>query len=101
MKYDLQLYGKQTVEYFLIPSGPFDGNRVAAAVTDVTSPVFITKSAGEKSFCALKDKELAITALYENGGTLWARGYRLPSKRKSRYRNWEIFNCPAGDLAQA
>ncbi|MGH7745350.1 MAG: hypothetical protein ACREQ5_11235, partial [Candidatus Dormibacteria bacterium] len=98
MKYDIQLYGKQRVEYILLPRGRFDGNSIVRDVADMTSPVFIVRGKGERSFWEATDKDLAVTAVYEDGGKMWARGYRLPSDRNSKYRNWEIFNSPVADL---
>ena len=93
-QYDLRLYGKQKIEYFLIPVGDFDGHKIVRAVSDITSPVFLTKGKGQKSFYEVKDKDLTITSVYEKDGQVRARGYKLPSDEKSKYRNWEIFNIP-------
>ncbi len=97
-QYDLRLYGKQKIEYFLIPVGDFDGSKIVKDVADITSPVFITKGKGSKSFYEVKDKELAVTSVYEKDGQVRARGYKLPSDTKSKYRNWEIFNIPIADV---
>lgn len=56
--------------------------------------VFITKGKGKKSFYGVKDKDLVLTALYEKNGEVWARGYKLPSNKNAKYRDWEIFNIP-------
>ena len=95
---DPRLYGKQRIKYALIPYGEFDGKRIVCDVNELTAPVFVTKGSGEKSFYELKNKDLAVTAVYEKEGQVWARGYRLPSDRKSKFRNWEIFNAPIEDL---
>lgn len=94
LQYDLRLYGKQKIEYFLIPSGKFDGKQILKDVAVITSPVFVTKGKGSKSFYEVKDEELAVTSVYEKDGQVRARGYKLPSDTKSKYRNWEIFNIP-------
>jgi hypothetical protein len=93
-QYDIRLHGKQKIEYYLIPYGEFDGAGIVQAVADVTSPVFICEGKGEKSFYQIKDKNLAVTSLHEKQGRIWARGYKLPPGKKSRYRDWEIFNTP-------
>jgi hypothetical protein len=97
-QYDLKLYGKQTIKYALIPLGEFDGNRIVREVNDLTAPVFVTKGSGEKSFYEVKSKDLAVTAVFEKEGKIWARGYRLPSDHPSKFRSWEIFNAPIEDL---
>lgn len=93
-QYDIRLYGKQKIEYYLIPYGEFDGSSIVQAVADVTSPVFICEGKGEKSFYQIKDKNLAVTSLHEKQGRIWARGYKLPSGKKSKHRDWEIFDTP-------
>jgi len=97
-QYDIRLYGKQTIEYFLMPYGEFDGSRITADVSAITTPVFVCKGKGEKSFYEVKDKYLAMTSVYEKDGQVWTRGYKLPSNNKSRYRDWEIFNTPIRNI---
>lgn len=98
-QYDVRLYGRQKIEYWLIPYGGFDGNRVVRDVNAVTFPVLGTPGGGGKSWYSVSDTNLAITAVYEKEGQLWARGYQLPSRRKSSFRNWEIFERPLNELA--
>jgi len=98
-QYDLGLYGKQKIEYLLVPYGEFDGNQIVKDVDAVTWPVFITKGAGRKSFYELKDEDLVVTSVFEKAGQVWARGYKLPSEDKSQYRDWEIFNRPLSRLS--
>jgi hypothetical protein len=93
-QYDIRLYGKQKIEYFLLPCGEFNGTGIVQAVADLTSPVFLCKGKGHESFYKVKEKDLAVTSVYERDGQVWMRGYKLPSKKKSRYRDWEIFNTP-------
>ncbi|UCC23161.1 MAG: hypothetical protein JSW23_03660 [Planctomycetota bacterium] len=93
-QYDIRLYGKQRIEYFIIPCGDFNGTSVVQAVGDLISPVFVCEGKGDKSFYRVKDKDLAVTSVYEKDGQVWARGYKLPSRKKSKYRDWEIFNKP-------
>lgn len=99
-QYDIRLYGKQKIEYFLIPLGKFDGNKIVQQVNAMTSPVYVTKGKGQKSFYEVKDKELAVTSVYEKDGQVRARGYKLPSDTKSKYRNWEIVNIPITNVKQ-
>ncbi len=93
-QYDIRLYGKHKIEYFLIPWGEFNGNKIVREVNNITFPVFVTKGEGEKSFYRVNDEDLAITSVYEKNGEVWVRGYKLPSERKTKYRDWEIFNKP-------
>lgn len=97
-QYDINVYGKHTIEYFLIPQGKFDGSSIVRQVSDVTTPVFMTNGKGEKSFYELKDNGYDVTAMYEDNGQLWTRGYKLPSGDASKYRDFEIFSCPAKDM---
>jgi hypothetical protein len=96
--YDLRLYGRQKIEYFLIPAGAFDGAAATRAVEALTAPVFIAPGTGEKSLCRLKDDSLAVTSLFEKEGQVWARGYQMPSAKKGRFRDWEILNLPAEEM---
>ncbi len=97
-QYDIGLYGKQKIEYFLIPFGEFNGNKIAKKVNALTFPVFISKGKGENSFYEIKEDELFVTSIYEKENKVWARGYKLPSSKKSRFKDWEIFNCPIDEL---
>jgi hypothetical protein len=97
-KYDIRLYGKQTIEYSLIPYDRFDGNEIVHDVTNWTSPVLISKGQGEKSFYQV-DAGYAVTATYEKNGRIWARGYRLPSQRESKRKGFEIYDSEIADLA--
>jgi hypothetical protein len=97
-QYDIRLYGKQKIEYFLLPSGEFDGNRITEEVGALISPVFTCKGMGGKSFYKMEDKDLAVTSVYEKDGQVLARGYKLPSNNKSKYRDWEIFNTPIKNI---
>ena len=97
-QYDIRLYVKQRIEYFLIPYGKFDGNKIVKDVSAITAPVFVSKGRGQKSFYEVKDENLAVTSLYEKDGQVWVRGYKLPSESKSKYRDWEIFNRPISDI---
>jgi hypothetical protein len=97
-QYDLKLYGKQTIKYALIPLAEFDGNRIVRAVEDLTTPVFVTKGGGEKSFYEIRNQDLAVTAVFEKQGKLWARGYDLPSSNEDGMRGFEIFNSPIEEL---
>jgi len=97
-EYDLRLYGKQKIEYFLMPYGAFDGNRIVKDVYSLTFPVFVAKGRGERSFYEVKDRNLVVTSLYDRGGQIWARGYKLPSDYESRFGDWEIFNCRLDEI---
>jgi hypothetical protein len=55
-------------------------------------------SSAEKSFYKVRDRGLAITAVYEKDGNPWALGYHLPSRQRSKYRDWEILNVPIDEL---
>ena len=96
--YDLRLHGRQKIEYFLIPSDSSNGTEVTREVEALTAPTFIAPGSGEKSWCSVKDDTLAVTALYEKDGEVWTRGYQMPSAKKGRFRDWEIFNLPVKEL---
>jgi len=97
-QYDLKLYGKQTIKYALIPLGKFDGNRIVREVNDLAAPVFINGGSGGRSFYEVKNKDLAVTAVYAKDGKVWARGYSLPTGKKAGHRDFEIFNSPIDEL---
>jgi len=91
-QYDLRLYGKHKIEYYLVPFGEFDGNKIVRQVEAITAPVFLIKGKGTNSFYDAADKNLVVTCVHEKGPDVWMRGYKLPSADKGRYRNWEIFD---------
>ncbi|MEI8045047.1 MAG: LamG domain-containing protein, partial [Verrucomicrobiota bacterium] len=98
--YDLRLHGRQKIEYFLIPSDSLNRAAVTRDVEALTAPVFIAQGAGEKSWCSVKGDTLAVTALFEKDGQVWTRGYQMPSAKKGRFRDWEIFNLPVREILQ-
>jgi Glycosyl hydrolase family 57 len=100
-QYDLRLYGKQKIKYALIPIGEFDRNKIVHEVNHLTSPAFVTKGSGMKSFYKAENENLAVTAVFEKQSKVWARGYKLPTGGKTNYRDFEIFNCPIEDLEQS
>ena len=97
-QYDIRLYGKQKIEYYIIPYGEFDGNRIVKDVNAITFPVFIAAGDGERSYYDLGGKDLAVTSVYCKEGDIWARGYKLPSEEKSKFSAFEIFNEPLNRL---
>jgi len=76
------------------------GNQIVQTVSNITSPVFVSSGTGSKSFYGVKGKDLAVTSVYEKDGQVRARGYKLPSDEKSKYRNWEIVNIPITRVKQ-
>ncbi len=98
-QYDIRLYGKQTITHFLLPMDRFDGNTIVRAVEDYTFPVWPRAGSGKTSLLKIRDKTLAVTALYDKNGQLRVRGYQLPCRGKGRFRDWEIFDLPAKRLA--
>jgi len=91
-QYDIRLYGKQKIEYYILPVGEFDGSKIVQQVTDMTAPIHGFRGKGEKSLYKIDGEGLAITSVYEKDGQVWARGYQLPTTGNKKYRNWEIFN---------
>ncbi|MGA2177929.1 MAG: hypothetical protein ABSH38_23520 [Verrucomicrobiota bacterium] len=100
-QYDLQLYGKQTIDYDLIPFGKFDGPAITRAVQDLRTPICMFPGSGQKSFYQMTDPSLAVTSLFEKDGDVWVRGYQMPSATKGQFRDWEIFNRPLKDFHTA
>lgn len=90
-EYDLRLYGKHKVEYWLIPYDRFDGVRVVQDATALTTPVIAVNGTGAKSFYEIKQQDLAATAIFHQDDSFWARGYRIPSDRKSQLNPFEIY----------
>jgi hypothetical protein len=82
----------------LIPSDSSDGVAATHEVEALTAPVFIAPGTGEKSWGSVKDDSLAVTSLFEKDGQVWLRGYQMPSEKKGRFRDWEIFNVPAEEM---
>jgi hypothetical protein len=97
-QYDIRLYGRQKVEYYLIPCDRFEPAKIIHAVDDIIAPVYLTSGKGERSFYQVENKDLAITAIYPREGGIWLRGYKIPSDDKSRFRDFEIFNLKLEDI---
>jgi len=97
--YDLRLYGKHRIEYWLLPLGAFDGPRVVREVEALTAPLFLAAGSGERSLYEIEDDRLEVTSLYEKDGRVWVRGYQMPGAGPGRFRDWEIFNQPLQTLA--
>jgi hypothetical protein len=93
-QYDIRLYGKQKIEYYIIPYDNFDPQSIIRDVECLTAPVYFSTGSGEKSYYQLDNKDLKITAVYSKGEEIWVRGYKIPSGDKSKYRDFEIFNTP-------
>lgn len=99
-QYDIRLYGKQKIDYFLIPYDRFDAEKIISDVEDIIAPVFITNGKGEKSFYHIDNKDLAPTSFYLKDGKIWVRGYKIPSADKSKFRDFEIFDQPLENVSQ-
>jgi len=97
-QYDIRLYSRQKIDYYLIPAGSFDGNRIVRDTAAITTPVFVTNGRGEKSFYKIKNNDLVMTSLTEKDNELLVRGYKLPSAKKSAYHDWQIFNEPLENI---
>jgi hypothetical protein len=97
-QYDLRLYGKQKVEYYLIPCDEFDPAAIIHEVDNIIAPVFLTPGKGEQSFYQVGNRDLEITAVYPEEGGIWMRGYKIPSADKSMFGDFEIFNKKWNDI---
>jgi len=92
--YDIRLYGKQKIEYYLVPFDEFNASNIINTVENITAPTCLIPGEGEKSFYRIDNMDLGITAIYSGDGEIWVRGYKIPSDDKSKYRDFEIFNEP-------
>jgi hypothetical protein len=90
--YDLRLYGKRKITYFLIPVGTFDGGRIVRDVDSAVSPIYAAPGKADICFHAPLDKDLIITALHEKNNEVYARGYQTPGGKT--FRDFEIFDQP-------
>jgi hypothetical protein len=97
-QYDIRLYGKQIIEYYLIPYDRFDPAKIISDVNGITAPVFMTPGMGENSYYQINNKDLVPTIFYFKNSEIWTRGYKIPSNDRSRFRDFEIFVQPLGDL---
>lgn len=91
-QYDIRLYGNHSLEYYIIPVASFDGNNIAREVSNLVSPVFVTRGGGGQSYYQSKKDHVLPTAIYSKDGMIWMRGYKLPGEAQAGYRDWEIFN---------
>jgi len=92
------LNGKQTIEYWLIPFGSYDAAGVVKRVEDAVAPVTILSGRADFSLGEITAPGLVVTALYERGEEVMARGVQLPTESAMRFRAWEIFNIPLREL---
>lgn len=97
-EYDIKLYGKQKIEYYIIPKGEYDGKKITQMVQNIISPTFTVKGKGDKSYYSVEDTDLAVTSLYTKEKKLWVRGYQLPGSTISKFKDWEIFNVLLNEL---
>ncbi len=97
-QYDLLLHGKHRLEYYLMPVGEFDGNRISQGVQDYLFPVFTAEGSGQKSFYQARHPGLWISSVHESAGKVHLRGYQLPIFGKGYFRDWEIFDRPVEEI---
>ena len=97
---DIRLYGKQKVEYYILPYDGFNAAKIISDVDDITAPVFMTPGKGEKSYYQIDSKDIEPTAFYFKDGKIWSRGYKIPSADKSKLSDFEIFNQPIEDFGK-
>jgi hypothetical protein len=90
--YDQKLRGRCSIEYYLIPYGTFDGNKICADVESLTFPVFASSGKANTTFHPHLDSKRMVTALHEKDGVVCARGYALPGRLSKR--GFEIFDEP-------
>lgn len=98
--YDIRLYGKQKIEYYLVPFDEFNASNIIHTVENITAPTYLIPGEGEKSFYRIDNMDLGITAIYSGDGEIWVRGYKIPSDDKSKYRDFEIFNEPLNKISK-
>jgi hypothetical protein len=104
--YDLRLYGRQEVEYCLIPSGEFDGPKVSRAVQAISSPTPIASGrtgdwAGGPEIAGAQlsvSGEISVTGIYQKDGQSRIRGYQLPGGH-GPLKDWEIFDMSFQEAA--
>jgi hypothetical protein len=90
--YDQKLRGRRSIEYYLIPYGTFDGNKICTDVESLTFPVFTVPGKADTAFHPPLDGKRIVTALHEKDGAVYVRGYALPSCLSER--GFEIFDEP-------
>lgn len=96
--WDLRLYGKRTVEYWLYPAGAFDGGTISTTVEGMTFPVYAAPGKRDAQFTEGFDENLIVTALHEKDGRMYARGWKAPGPAKvpggTSLIDFEIFDLP-------
>jgi hypothetical protein len=97
-EYDIRLYGKQKIEYYIIPQEEFDGTQATHLVEDIISPVHVQAGVGNRSFYSVDDPGVAVTAIYLKNDQVYVRGYKLPGNGNEGLRDWEIFNLPVDEV---
>ncbi|MCD6386542.1 hypothetical protein J7M23_12295 [Candidatus Sumerlaeota bacterium] len=99
-KYDIRLYGKQKIEYYILPlGGKFNGVNFVNLVQDLTFPVFIAPGGrGERSYYDLPERNLILTSAFLRNKEPWLRGYELPWSKPYKFGAWKIFETPLRTL---
>jgi hypothetical protein len=90
--YDQRLRDRHTMEYYLLPYGSFDGNRICADAEGLTFPVFTVNGKSDTAFHSPLDDMRMVTGLHEKEGAVYARGYALPGCRSEK--DFTIFDMP-------
>jgi hypothetical protein len=97
-KYDLRLYGKRKIEYWLYPAGDFDGGKISVAAEGMTFPIYAAPGKLDARFIEGLDETLMVTTLHEKDGKVYARGWKAPGLAKvpggTQLIDFEIFDLP-------
>ena len=105
-KYDMRLYGKHKIIYYIIPVDHFDGTAVSQKVSAITTPVYMADGrCDESGSSVLKDetvsnlekRNIAVTSIYSKEDNIYFRGVKLPEEvgetiSVSDYADFTIIN---------
>lgn len=97
--YDLRLYGTQTVEYSLIPSGEFDDRKVFWDTQSLATTAPMVRGSAEGSYLQTADAGIAVTGIYQKDGTTRVRGLKMPGEG-GPISDWQIFDLPIDEAAK-
>ena len=96
--YDLRLNGRQSLSYWIYPSGEFDPADLAQAVDNIVYPLLPTAGSLNSAFLPTFPPELRITSSYVKDGVARVRGYKLPGSAVNGIADFDIFDMDINEL---
>jgi hypothetical protein len=91
-QYDLRLYGKHTLTYYIIPAGNTGPGCIAKQVQQVTTPVYLVPGSLDISRYASERDDWFVTSIYSADDEIYFRGVKLPDAERKDLPDFTIVN---------